>query len=103
MNPVLKKSDELFPFWSLVDTLVAKKIKDIVTPGQYRLFDSCRRKLTCLWYIHKRIVIGGHNTKFGIKSNVPIIPCPEKIKVVGETRVSSLLLASFVVEGIRLL
>lgn len=50
-----KKEDELFPFWSLVDTLVEKKIKDIVTPGQYRLFDSCRRKLVCLWYIHKRI------------------------------------------------
>lgn len=55
MVVLLKKEDELFPFWSLVDTLVEKKIKDFVTPGQYKLFDSCRRKLTCLWYIYKRI------------------------------------------------
>lgn len=55
MSNLFKLKEELFPFWSRVDTLVEKKLKQILAPGQYRYFDSCRKKLNSIWYIFKRI------------------------------------------------
>jgi hypothetical protein len=67
MDTLQKLEVELFPYCYSDGKTLVKKIKKIVTPGQYKFFDSCRKKLSSIWYIYdKRIkVLNSKYTELG--------------------------------------